>query len=379
MMSDSTCIQEIYLDRTRIERFVEQRDEPLLKHLRAQGDQALMAGPFSVMDKKLTPPSGDKHDFLRMPTYAWPNPDTSDGLPYIIRDGEFGPHINGPDYDQGRMTEFTHTVKALGWAFLATADEQYARQAVYLLRVWFLDESTRMNPNLTYSKFTPGDEPPYPTGVISTHNWVELVQIFGFLQVSESWTDALSQGLRQWFSDYNAWLQSSDQGLAEKSFKNNRGIWYDAQLVAFARFIGDDALAKQVLSDSVPQRLESQLDADGSLPEELRRTNGLTYSLMTLKAYTLLALSGDLLGIDVWHFRCDDGRNLHQAFTYLNPYLENPEDWPYQQIKSAHFNATVFTWLAAAEAYADGNLCVTITRVAEEAVLKDPARLLFEA
>lgn len=129
MTADPNATQEIYLSKARIGRFCRTLDIPLRQHLSAAGDAALQAGPFTVMDKTLVAPSGDKHDFLRMPTYAWPNPDTADGLPYVIRDGEFGPHINGPQYDQGRMAEFTRTVKALAWAFLATGDETYARHA----------------------------------------------------------------------------------------------------------------------------------------------------------------------------------------------------------------------------------------------------------
>ena len=101
---------EIYLDHKRLARFKAQCPNVLRQRFVEQADKALSCGPFTVMDKTLVPPSGDKHDFLRMPTYAWPNPDTPDGLPYIIKDGEHGPHIHGPDYDQGRMQEFTRAV-----------------------------------------------------------------------------------------------------------------------------------------------------------------------------------------------------------------------------------------------------------------------------
>ena len=378
MSDDTVAAQEIYLSRPRIARVRRDLDAPLDEHLRREGDRALQTQAFTVMDKSLVPPSGDKHDFLRMPTYAWPNPDTPDGLPYIIRDGEFGPHIHGPDYDQGRMSDFTRAVRSLAWAFLATGDEAYSRHAVALLRVWFLDPATRMNPNLTYSKYTPGMAPPYPTGVIATHTWAELVQALGLLEAYDGWAE-IAPGLRRWFTDYIDWLQSSDQGREERGLGNNRGIWYDAQLVAFARFVGDDALARQVLRDSVPRRLDTQLAADGSLPAELRRTNGLGYSLMTLRAYALVALAGDLLGIDLWRHRTGDGRHLRRAFDYLGPYLLHPEDWPHQQIKPAGLGTAVLPWLAAADAYGDADMRSCIAAAAAPEVRRDPARLLFAA
>ncbi len=54
-------------------------------------EKALHAGPFSVMHKTMTPPSGDKHDFYNLGTYWWPDPAKPDGLPYIRKDGEVNP------------------------------------------------------------------------------------------------------------------------------------------------------------------------------------------------------------------------------------------------------------------------------------------------
>ena len=203
-------MQGIYLSTDRLDRFIQQCHEAssseMVLSLKAEGDDALSVGPFSVTDKSRVPPSGDKHDFLRMPTYAWPNPDTPNGLPYIIRDGEAGPGCREPDYDQRRLGEFTAAVRNLAWAALATGMSAYAEHAVELLRVWFVDPSTAMNPNLTYSKYTAGDEAPYRTGVIATHTWVEMIQAVGILAGTEAWSSELGDGLRTWFSDYILWL-----------------------------------------------------------------------------------------------------------------------------------------------------------------------------
>ena len=39
-----------------------------------EAERALAAGPFSVMQKERVPPSGDKHDFLTLAPYWWPDP-----------------------------------------------------------------------------------------------------------------------------------------------------------------------------------------------------------------------------------------------------------------------------------------------------------------
>src|SRR6266480_1054153 len=46
---------------------------PAYDRLVREADAALNAGPFSVMDKQRTPPSGDKHDYVSMGPYWWPD------------------------------------------------------------------------------------------------------------------------------------------------------------------------------------------------------------------------------------------------------------------------------------------------------------------
>ena len=45
----------------------------------AAADRAMTEGPFSVMDKPVTPASGDKHDYMSRATYWWPDPSKPDG------------------------------------------------------------------------------------------------------------------------------------------------------------------------------------------------------------------------------------------------------------------------------------------------------------
>src|SRR5690242_8206406 len=42
-----------------------------LTELKRDASNALKAGPFSVVNKDVTPPSGDKHDYVSMAPYFW--------------------------------------------------------------------------------------------------------------------------------------------------------------------------------------------------------------------------------------------------------------------------------------------------------------------
>jgi len=64
---------------------------PAFTKLKAEAKRALDVKPLSVTEKNLSPPSGDKHDYMSIAPYWWPNPATPNGLPFIRRDGEVNP------------------------------------------------------------------------------------------------------------------------------------------------------------------------------------------------------------------------------------------------------------------------------------------------
>ena len=68
-----------------------------------RADAALTRGPYTVVDKTQTPASGDKHDYISMGPYWWPDPAQPTGEPYIRRDGEVNPERNTNAFDAVRM------------------------------------------------------------------------------------------------------------------------------------------------------------------------------------------------------------------------------------------------------------------------------------
>src|SRR5436305_1129232 len=95
-------------------------DNPAIRALVHQADKDMSAGPYSVMHKKLTPPSGDKHDYYSVGPYWWPDPSKPDGLPYIRRDGEVNPARNDNQTDSREIHDMFGTVQTLALAYRET-------------------------------------------------------------------------------------------------------------------------------------------------------------------------------------------------------------------------------------------------------------------
>ena len=317
-----------------------------------EAEQALLAGPFSVMDKQRAAPSGDKHDFVSLAPYWWPDPARPGGLPYVRRDGEVNPESkrDTDDVPFGRMVGAVSTLAA---AYRETTDERFASRAALLLRVWFLDPATRMNPNLDYGQGVPGHNTGRGAGIIATRRLVDVVDAARLLAASPAWTARDADGLRAWCSAYAAWLKTSRNGLEEAAAENNHGTWYEAQLTALLLYTGRDGEAKARF-DAAKRRLASQIEPDGRQPRELARTRSWSYSVMNLHGwFTVARLAGEA-GVDLWHYRTADGRSLRAAVDYLVPFARGDARWPHQQITPIARDEFAALLDQAARVWADG-------------------------
>ena len=303
-----------------------------LESLVREADGALLAGPFSVMDKKSVAPGGDKHDYFCLSPYHWPNPDTVDGKPYVYRDGKTNPEGNGPEYDREAYNKMASCVETLVLAYRYTRKACYGEHAVRLLRVWFLDPATRMNPNLEYAQCVPGLERGPSWGIIHGIRIVRLAEAADWLDGVPPWTDQDRAAWQAWLADYLRWLRKSKKGREESRAVNNHGTWYDVQVAALALRCGERSVARKVLGRVGKIRIARQIQPDGRQPLELVRTKSWDYSVLNLEGLFELASLGEQRGVDLWRFETNDGRGIRRALDYLVPYATGDRKWPHKQI-----------------------------------------------
>lgn len=351
---------------------------PAYDALLSAANEALAAGPFSVMDKQRTPPSGDKHDYMSLAPYWWPDSTKPEGLPFIRRDGDVNPESRR-DTDSPRFGQMSNAAETLALAYYFSNDPRYARRAGLILRTWFLNPATRMNPNLRFAQAIPGVTEGRGIGIIDTRDMTSIVDDVALLRGAPGWSVDDERAMRDWCRTYLSWLQTSVQGREEAAAKNNHGTWYDAQTASLALFVGDTSLARHVIGVSAKARLAAQIAPDGKQPEELARTRPLHYSLFNLEPFGRLAELGRHVGVDLWHYDAPTGASLHRAIAFVAPYFAPAAKWPGPEITPANPEDFLKTIRQAAEAYHDPSLDAAIHAMRPIALSTDRSRLLYPA
>lgn len=302
------------------------------ENLLKDANESLQAPLYSVLQKKFTAVSEDKHDYLSLAPYWWPDPAKKDGLPWIRRDGEVNPETKNKNTDDYAKDRAFENITTLAQAAFFSGEEKYARRAVQQLDVWFIDTTTRMNPNLNFAQGIPGRNEGRCFGVIEFTSVQGIISALEMLESVNELPEKTRTGMQQWLSGYVDWLRTNEMGIEEGERDNNHGTWYDVQLVCMLRYLGRPEEARQILEAAKSKRIASQIEPSGAQPLELERTKSLSYSRMNLEGMTRLAWHGRQLGVDLWNYQAEDGRGLRAAYEFLRPFAFEEATWDYPQL-----------------------------------------------
>jgi hypothetical protein len=329
----------------------------LTDSLLKQANGYLKMKPVSVMDKQFTPVSGNKHDYMSQAPYFWYDSTKPNGLPYMRKDGVRNPEIYKIT-DRSYLGNLENATRALSLAWYITHDEKYASKSAELLKIWFLDENTKMNPHLEYGQAIPGVNTGRGIGLIETVALINIADAAILLQESKSWTEADHSSLQKWYAQFLNWMLTSKNGKDEHAAKNNHGTWYYAQVIDFSLFTSDKDKAKQLAEES-KKRLDSQLTKEGKQPLELDRTNGLGYSTMNLRGWFTVATLAEKTGLDLWNYQTSKSADLRTAFDWLLPFALGEKTWEYQQISKYNKNDLYPLLLQASSVFKDQKYLTT--------------------
>ncbi len=301
------------------------------KKLLRDAEKSLAVAPVSVMDKDQTPSSGDKHDYMSLGRYFWPDPTKPDGLPYINKDGETNPEVETIT-DRKNIEVVSKNSWTLALAYFFSGEEKYAEKATSFLRTWFLNPETKMNPNLNFGQMVKGKEGGRPSGLIETRCLTQIVDVVGFLAGSKSWTEADQQGITSWFEQYFQWLNENSIGVKESATTNNHGTWLRGQKISIALFLNKKDIATQLSNEAKEKVIATQITPEGEQPRESARTRSLHYTHFNLQAMFTLASLAKSAGVDLWNYQTEDGRSIKRALDWVLPVVTGDKKWEKQQI-----------------------------------------------
>lgn len=351
--------------------------ENALKALLHEANKDLQAGPYSVMQKTSLPPSQNKHDYMSLARYWWPNVNTKNHLPYIKRDCKTNPEIWGNSYDYDNISKMIQASITLSRAYFLTGDEKYAEHALKLIRTWFLDPKTKMNPNLNYSQTIPGLSTGTWSGIIETHLFPDLFDSLFFLTSSSLWTKEDEVGLQNWVHDYLEWLLNSSQGRRESKSVNNHGSWYDYQVIYYALYTHRPEIAKQHLIKNTLPKLQSQFKEDYSQPLELSRQKSFHYCVYNLMALYKCAILAEKVGVDLWQVQNKQKSVLRNALKWLIPYVKKEQKWVNEDDESINPKQMAPLLLMAARVYREPKFMALYLQLMQDDTHKEKWRLIY--
>ncbi len=321
-----------------------------LKHLVAQADSWLGQGPWTVTSKTKPPPGGTIHDYASQAPYWWPNPNTTDGCPYIQKDGVRNPEVDDYPDKLGSINMFNSTyVLSLAWYY--TGKQEYAYHAADIIRTWFLDQDTAMNPNLDHAQIIPCANTGRSIGIIDfSQDYTEVLDAVAILNTgAPGWSTADAAAFQEWNKQFLLWLAYSPFGVEESSATNNHGTFANMQITAIALFTGNHSLAlskAQLAKDFI----NNQITSNGSQPQELARTRSFHYSNFDLTAHLRWALIARKLGVDLFQYRGPKCQTLFNAVNFLIPAATGGETkWMYPELQFTQYAATDNVHAAALE------------------------------
>lgn len=278
--------------------------------------------PCSIVSPKRM--SKDPHEYESFSIYSWPNPDTEDGMPYILRDGYVNyDHLKG---DKLALRRMSFAVYQSGFMYLLTGKEAYLEFLKQHIRRFFLEEETRMNPSLAHAQAMPGVNDGQSGGIIDFGvSFGYSLSILIALDRMNALGRDIAEPLKEWLRQLSHWLKTHPNALRMKESLNNHSFVYDYLMLMISLMTRDE---KEIgdIHERFLIRVERQTDEDGAMPLELSRPKSRSYYMMNLRLILSVAkfLSCER---ELQHER------VRKIVEFYYPYGSGRKDWERMQVQ----------------------------------------------
>lgn len=237
--------------------------------------------------------------------------------------------VKNPNRDMTQthqLDRFTQQMNALTHAYAMTGDTKYADKAISIVDAWARTT-------------TPG----FGSGQAGISSYHPLASVFTSMQALKDypgWKPESKAKVMDWVSTYG------QRAIFSGDKYNNRHDWRMLFIASTATLTGNKALFQKQVSEWKDAVHHTIRESDGMLPEELKRTRSLHYSVYALKPLTAFAELARSQGVDLYGSR--EGQLLRKSLESVGPSLLNPSQWKYKELnKKEDFGAEDLFQLAA--------------------------------
>lgn len=231
----------------------------------------------------------DRNDYVSLARYLWPD---STGAYTNERSGITNPEIY--DYDRPKLARISTAIFYLSLAYFYTEKPEYARKSVELINNWFLNEETKMNPNLNYAQIALGvEDRDNSQGIIDTIDFIKVIDSISLIYDSDYWTKDKHIELKTWFYSFSKWIDSkyNSNSFCDENWCNNVSTWLDAQKTIYFLFTEqEDRLNARSSIQPISEKIFLQFTPQGRQPFEDRFRSQQHYYYYNLSGHMTIAL-----------------------------------------------------------------------------------------
>ena len=301
------------------------------------------------------------NDYLTFPPYAWPpdavptncancidlkTPCDSEGrvfpsqknpTQYVYCDGHTNYNLLAMSNDKSSFMNVMRYIIRLSYAAYLNPNQAeskiFSQRAAQYLECFFLNNKTKMNPNMIYSQVYL-----IPNSTKNEGNGGGIIDISdGFCDFIDALIllenffipTVIANVKSQWLSLFFQWVDTSEDGLKERAMRNNHGTWFASFYSTMALFLGYENKAITLISQFIIDQgkppgsigllpsIGSQINSTGAQVYEIERGYSWSYQIKNINGLLDVGLVGLTLGIDILHWESKYGGSILKALLFL--------------------------------------------------------------